>query len=34
MFKKRIFTMQVYVQGALQKKQLIAVFVKHFTENH
>ena len=23
--------MQVYVQGALQKKQLIASFVKHFT---
>ena len=26
--------MQIYVQGALQKKQLIASFVKYFTENY
>ena len=26
-------TIQDYVQGALRKKQLIASFVKHFTEN-
>ena len=26
--------MQIYVQGALQKKAMIASFVKHFTEIH
>ena len=26
-------TLQGYVQGALRKKQLIASFAKHFTEN-
>ena len=29
----RFSTIQDYVQGALRKKQLIASFVKHFTEN-
>ena len=29
----RLSTIQDYVLGALRKKQLIASFVKHFTEN-
>ena len=29
----RLSTIQDYVQDALRKKQLIASFVKHFTEN-
>ena len=29
----RLSTIQDYVQGALQKKQLKASLVKHFTEN-
>ena len=29
----RLSAIQDYVQGALRKKQLIASFVKHFTEN-